>query len=123
MKLYISIPISGRPLHEAKHQAECIKAKLTPHGHECITPFDVCPEPDKTYGYYMGRDIEAILAEDIDGVVFGNGFHSSKGCMLEHAAAQIYGKHIIYQSCFYMLDFDKLIVKPNINRNEKEVSY
>ena len=112
MKLYISIPISGRPIHEAKHQAECIKAKLEPHGHECITPFDVCPEADKTYGYYMGRDIEALLADDIEGAVFGNEFHNSKGCRLEHAAAQIYGKHIVYQSCFYMLDFDNLTIKP-----------
>lgn len=110
MKLYISIPISGRPLHEAKYHAECIKAALTPHGHECITPFDVCSEPGKSYGYYMGRDIEAILDKNIDGVVFGNGFHDSKGCMLEHAAAQIYGKHIAYQSCFYMLDFETLTV-------------
>lgn len=59
-----------------------------------ITPFDVCPELDKSYGYYMGRDIEAMLAEDIEGVVFGCGFHNSKGCRPEHAAAQIYGKHI-----------------------------
>ena len=112
MKLYISIPITGRPLHEAKHQAEVIKAKLEPHGHECITPFDVCPEADKSYGYYMGRDIEALLADDIEGVVFGNGFHNSKGCQLEQAAAQIYGKHIVYQSCFYILDFDNLTIKP-----------
>ncbi len=111
MKLYISIPISGRPLHEAKCQAECIKAKLEPHGHECITPFDICPEPDKPYACYMGHDIETLLADDIEGVVFGSGFHNSKGCQLEHAAAQIYGKHIIYQSTFYMLDFDALKVK------------
>lgn len=110
MKLYISIPISDRPLHEAKYHAECIKAALTPHGHECITPFDVCPEPGKTYSYYMGRDIEAILDKNIDGVVFGNGFHNSKGCRLEHAAAEIYGKRIVYQSCFYMLDFENLTV-------------
>ena len=110
MKLYISIPISGRPLHEAKHQAECIKAKLTEHGHECITPFDVCPEFGKSYAYYMGKDIEALLADDIDAVVFGNGFHNSKGCRLEHAAAEIYGKRIVYQSCFYMLNFDNLTV-------------
>lgn len=59
----------------------------------------------------MGRDIEALLAEDIEGVVFGAGFHDSKGCMLERAAAQIYGKHIIYQSTFYMLDFTSLTIK------------
>ncbi len=70
MKLYISIPISHRPLHEAKSQAEAIKAKLTPYGHECITLFDVCPESDKSYAYYMGRNIEALLSDDIEGVVF-----------------------------------------------------
>lgn len=112
MKLYISIPISGRPLIEARHHAERIKDVLESHGHECITPFDVCPEPDKSYAHYMGRDIEALLAEDIKGVVFGYGFHGSKGCMLEHAAAQIYGKHIVYETCFYMLDFDTLTVTP-----------
>ncbi len=111
MKIYISIPISGRPLHEAKHQAEVIKATLEPHGHECVTPFDVCQEPNQSYAYYMGRDIEALLADEIDGVVFGAGFHNSKGCRLEHAAAQIYGKLIIYQSTFYMLDLETLTVK------------
>lgn len=108
MKAYISIPISGRPLHEAKHQAERIKAKLAEHGHECITPFDVCQEADKPYGYYMGKDIEALLADDIEAVVFGNGFHDSKGCMLERAAAEIYGKCIVYESCFHFLDFTTL---------------
>lgn len=111
MKLYISIPISGRELHDAKYHAEAIKAKLKEHGHECITPFDVCHAPDRAYAYYMGRDIEALLGDDIDGVVFGAGFHESKGCRLEHAAAKIYGKRIIYQSTFYMLDFDTLTVK------------
>ncbi len=76
MKLYISIPISGRPPHDARHQAEAIKAKLAEYGHECITPFDLCPEPDNPYAYYMGRDIEALLSEDIDGEVFGAGFIS-----------------------------------------------
>lgn len=112
MNFYISIPISGRPLYEAKYHAECIKSVLTNVGHKCITPFDVCSDPDKTYRYYMGRDIEAILDNNIDGVVFGHGFHDSKGCQLEHAAAQIYGKHIVYESCFYMLDFNTLTVKP-----------
>ena len=111
MKLYISIPITGRPLADAKYQAEVIRNKLRPHGHECVTPFDICPESGRPYAYYMGRDIEALLADDIEGVVFGAGFHDSKGCMLEHVAARIYGKRIIYQSTFYMLDFDTLTIK------------
>lgn len=112
MKLYISIPITGRPLADAKYQAEVIKNKLELHGHEFITPFDICPEEGKSYAYYMGRDIERLLADDIEGVVFGNGFHNSKGCMLEKAAADIYGKRIIYQSSFYMLNFDTLTINP-----------
>ncbi|MBD5344364.1 MAG: DUF4406 domain-containing protein [Bacteroides sp.] len=90
MKLYLSIPISGRPLHEAKNQAERIKAKLTSYGHECISQFEVCPEPNQSYAYYMGRDIEALLSDDIEGVIFGAGFHYSKGYQHEHAAAKIY---------------------------------
>ena len=83
MKIYISIPISGRPLIEARHHAERLKAKLSEHGHQCITPFDICDDPDKPYAYYIGRDIESLLSDDIEGVVFGIGFHDSKGCMLE----------------------------------------
>ncbi|MBD5294441.1 MAG: hypothetical protein HDS20_06445 [Bacteroides sp.] len=37
MKRYISIPITGRELHQVKAQGVENKAKLTPHGHECIT--------------------------------------------------------------------------------------
>lgn len=108
MKAYISIPISGRPLQDAKHQAECIKAEMTKHGHECITPFDICPESGKPYAYYMGKDIEALLADDIDAVVFGVGFHKSKGCRLEYAAAEIYGKRIVCETWFSFLDFTTL---------------
>lgn len=119
MKLYISIPISGRPLHEAKAHAERIKAKLSEYGHECITPFDVCPEPDKSYGYYMGRDIEALLADDIDGIILGIGFADSKGCQLEHAAAEIYGKHIIHESVFDVASIDPKINNPHKSNEEK----
>ena len=108
MKLYISIPITGRPIEEAKRHAENIKAQLTPYGHECITPFDVCPETDKPYAYYMGHDIEALLSDDVDGIVLGNGYYESKGCRLEEAAAIIYGKHIVHECNFYALDFQTL---------------
>lgn len=111
MRLYISIPISGRPLHEAKHHAESIREVLAAHGHECITPFDVCSDPDKAYNYYMGRDIEAILSEDIQGVVIGNEFGKSKGCMLELAAAKIYDKYIVFEASFPILNLDTLTIK------------
>ena len=108
MKLYISIPISGRPIEEAKCHAENIKATLTPYGHECRTPCDVCPDTDKSYAYYLGREIEALLSEDVEGIVMGDGYYKSKGCRLEEAAAIIYGKHIVYECNFYATDFQTL---------------
>ena len=39
MKIYISIPITGRPIEEAKEHAEWLKSSLEAHGHKCITPF------------------------------------------------------------------------------------
>ena len=53
MKLYISIPITGRPLIEARHHAESLKAKLSEHGHQCIMPFDICDDPTPHYAYYI----------------------------------------------------------------------
>ncbi|MDE6301339.1 MAG: DUF4406 domain-containing protein [Muribaculaceae bacterium] len=111
MKLYISIPITGRPIQDARNHADAIKAKLEQHGHKCITPFDVCPESDHSYAYYMGRDIEALLSDDIDGVFFGDGFQNSKGCRLEHAAAKFCGKHIVYPSTSHMHGNDTLTVR------------
>ena len=41
MKVYISIPITGQPIEEAKEYAEWLKSSLEVHGHKCITPFSV----------------------------------------------------------------------------------
>ena len=52
-RIYISIPISGHDLEKVKEKAR--KAKMwVSHWYDAITPFDVCPEPDKPYSYYMG---------------------------------------------------------------------
>lgn len=108
MNVYISIPINGRDLSEAKLHAEWLKATLMEHGHKAITPFDVCQEPDKSYAYYMGKDITALLDEDIDAVLFGHNFINSKGCQLEHYAAVLYDKIRVYEDSFLFLDFKTL---------------
>lgn len=119
MKVYISIPITGLPIEEAKEHAEWLKASLEVHGHMCITPFEVCPEPGKPYAYYMGKDIEALLSDDIDAVVFGVGWSKSKGSKLEKQAATIYGKIVVFESAFRYLNFKTLTI--NKSYNEKEV--
>ena len=64
MKIYVSIPITGRPLDDAKAHAKAIAEQFAANGHDVITPFDVCPDSTKPYSYCMGRDIEALLVCD-----------------------------------------------------------
>ena len=94
-KYYVSLPISGYDLTERKLCAICAEKQIVeryPKPLQVITPFVVCPESDKPYSYYMGKDIEALLECDI--VCFCEGWQNSDGCMLEFAAAKIYKKEI-----------------------------
>ena len=93
-RIYISIPISGHDLEKVKEKVR--KAKIwVSHWYDAITPFDVCPEPDKPYSYSMGKDIEALL--DCDAIYLCEGWQNSKGCMAEFEVARIYGKEIIFE--------------------------
>ena len=61
-----------------------------------ITPFDVNENEDKdSYARKMGNDIEVLL--ECDAVCFCEGWQNSDGCMLEFAAAKIYGKEIFFE--------------------------
>lgn len=93
MKVYISIPITDHDYEKQKALANKIKTQFEKVGDETITPFDVAPEKDKPYSYYMGRDIEALL--ECDAVYFCKGHENSKGCRLEFAAALTYNKTIM----------------------------
>ena len=105
MKTYISLPISGRPIEEAKAEADRMKDLMqrlyVPEiHHEVITPFDVVPEPpermssSEQYAYCMGRDIEALLS--CDHILLCPGWTNSKGCRAEREIALIYGINISY---------------------------
>ena len=88
MKIYISIPITGRQVSKVKAEAARIAGELNAAGHEAVNPFEVSPEEGKAYSYYMGRDIEALL--ECDAVYMAPGWRESKGCQLEHSTAEIY---------------------------------
>lgn len=93
MKVYISLPITGFPLKTVKKRAEQYKRQLQANGYDAITPFDVCDDPDKTYAYYMGKDIEALM--DCDAIYLAPGWHGSKGCTAEYEVARVFDKTII----------------------------
>lgn len=92
MKIYISLPISGLNIDTCKERANRIKKKITQKGHEAITPFDVCPSTQKTYAYYMGKYIQAII--QCDTIFLLSGWSESASCNLEWRCAQIYNKPI-----------------------------
>lgn len=103
-RIYISIPISGHDLEEVKAKARDIRERLLwdvfelkkgQNRPDVITLFDVCPEPDKPYSYYMGKDIEALL--ECDAICLCSGWQNSKGCMAEFEVAKIYGKEIMFE--------------------------
>ena len=103
-RIYISIPISGHDIEEVKAKAidiierllwDVFELKKGRNRPDIITPFDVCPEPDKQYSYYMGKDIEALL--ECDAIYLCEGWQNSKGCIAEFEMARIYGKEIIIE--------------------------
>lgn len=103
-RIYISIPISGHDIEEVKAKARVVRVRLLYdvfglkkgcHRPDVITPFDVCPEPDKSYPYYMGKDIEALL--ECDAIYLCEGWQNSKGCMAEFEVARIYGKELMFE--------------------------
>lgn len=99
MKIYISIPITGHNLAEQKAKAQRFAGYIDALGHDAINPFSV---PDVTtnvseqvkYAHYMGEDLKELLM--CDAAYFSRGWEESKGCRLEHTAAQIYNLKIYY---------------------------
>lgn len=94
MKIYISIPISGKDLATQQAVAKETAERIRTLGHEPVNPFDTPPAPPEwtekqKYAYYMGEDIKRLLMCDV--AYFCEGWRDSDGCLMEFNAAQIYG--------------------------------
>lgn len=102
MKLYLSLPITGRDLAKVKEYAKRVKGLWKEKGFEVITPFEVCPIEGMPYNYYMGRDIEALLG--CEGIILCHGWFSSQGCRAEYHVAVTYKKKIFLDETVYEED-------------------
>ena len=93
MKIYISLPITGHDIEEV--EASCIfaSAVLRKKGHTPVSPLELDHRDPEDYEAVIGTDITALLL--CDAVLLMEGWEQSKGCRLEHAAAEIYGKQIM----------------------------
>ena len=97
MRIYISIPISGKDLATQQRKALEIAEKLRQLGHEPVSPLPPPEAPSglsekEKYAYYMGRDVERLLL--CDAVFLCDGWNRSKGCRLEVQAALLYGMRL-----------------------------
>ena len=108
MRLYLSLPISGKPTKERMAYANQMRDALTEafwKGNglfkgvselKIITPFDVNENEDKDlYARKMGNDIVALL--ECDAIYLCWGWQNSKGCMAEFEVARIYQKQIYFE--------------------------
>lgn len=95
MKVYISLPITGKPLKEIKNRALDAKTVLSLNGWEVKSPFDICPAPGMPYSYYMGEDIKALL--ECDAIYLMKGWEESRGCRAELEVAKIYEKRLMFE--------------------------
>ena len=87
-RIYISLPISGRPMEEVAKRCADAKAKYTKDGDVVITPLDAVKDQSLPYNVCMGKSIEALMG--CDHVVFLGGWSASDGCNLEFQACTIY---------------------------------
>lgn len=94
MKIYISVPITGRDIENVESDIIYAKGVIEKKGHTPVSPFDVSEDPDATYNEHIGNDIAALL--NGDAVYFCDGWRQSKGCRLEYQAAFIYEKEMFF---------------------------
>lgn len=99
MRIYISIPISGRDLAAQQCVAALAAQRLELKGHEPVNPFSVeAPEhlsEKEQYAYCMGEDMKLLLACDAI-LMVDRQWPKSKGCSIEHSAACATGMEVFY---------------------------
>ena len=93
MKVYVSIPITGKDYDEQVKHAVEVKAALSNDGHDAITPFDVVKSPETPYNESMGKCIEALLG--CEAIYLCEHWATSRGCCAEYQVARVYGKVVM----------------------------
>lgn len=92
MKIYISLPITDHDIEEVEASWIYASGVIQAKGHTPVSPLDLDHRDPEFYEAVIGTDITALLL--CDAVLFMDGWKSSRGCRLEYAAAEIYGKQV-----------------------------
>ncbi len=89
MKVYISLPISGRGIDKAREHADMVAAQLSRRGHTPVNPFAIYAGKNPTYADHLCSDLRALM--DCDAIYLCEGWHSSRGCRIEAKVAAEFG--------------------------------
>lgn len=94
-KVFISIPMNGRPDEDVRRDMDVIMDDLGPD-HELIDTMieEDAPECREPRLWYLGRSIQMMCNADL--VVFANDWGSANGCIVEYHAAKKYGLQMLY---------------------------
>lgn len=96
MKIYISLPISSRPIEEARDHADLVKAMLSWKGHEVINPFDIpCSKSNPEWIDWICSDLPVLYKADA--ICLCEGWEHSTGCRIEANFAQEFKKQFMYE--------------------------
>ena len=96
MKVYISLPITGKDLQEQKGYARHVASFLSEAGFTPVNPFENGLADDASYEEHMKADLKLMLG--CDAVYLCNGYHYSKGCLFERDVAVKCGLTIVKES-------------------------
>ena len=104
-KVFISLPVSGQESTLGERYADAVEWLFANYKDESIATVaqsniqqmidDMESVPQDEYPKYMGEDIEKIL--ECDAILMCDGWEYSKGCQLEHRAAELFDIEIIFK--------------------------
>ncbi len=99
MKLFVSIPVNGRPDSDVDAEKAAIleRVKAVSNGLvELIDTYvseDAPVTGDRSGVYYLGESIKRLASADA--AYFADGWQAARGCRLENAVCQMYGIPIL----------------------------
>ncbi len=93
MKVYISLPITGKDLQEQKSYARHVASSLSEAGFTPINPFDNGLGDDASYEEHIKADLRLMLY--CDAIILCDGWRMSKGCVLESVVAIACGMTVV----------------------------
>ena len=105
MKVYISLPITGKDIEEQKRHAGDVASFLLTVGHTPVSPFNNGLDANASYEEHMRADLKMLL--DCDAILMCKGASFSVGCLLEDEVATKCGLTVVTE---YM-PIDKIIDK------------